>query len=74
MLTVQGFEPDTITESLHARMPTPDEARELELPVREPVVVLKRTTITRDGQVVEFARGVHAATRFEWFYRFTIPE
>ncbi|WP_436758346.1 GntR family transcriptional regulator [Streptosporangium sp. V21-05] len=74
VLTIQGFEPDAITESLHARMPTPDEARELQLPVGEPVVVLRRMTTTLDGQVVEFARGVHAATRFEWSYNFKIPE
>ena len=74
VLTAQGFEPDTITEALHARMPTPDEVRELQLPVGEPVVVLKRTTVTQDGQAVEFARGVHAAARFEWFYRFKISE
>lgn len=73
-LTAQGFEPDTITESFHARMPTPDEVQELKLPVGEPVVVLKRTSITVDGLAVEFARGVHAATRFEWVYSFKIPE
>lgn len=29
---------------------------------------------TRDGRIVEFARGVHAASRFSWSYTFKIPE
>lgn len=74
MLTLQGLEPDSITETIHARMPTPGEAQQLELPAGEPVVVLHRTTSTSDGRVVEFARGVHAASRFAWTYTFTIPE
>ncbi|GII65632.1 putative HTH-type transcriptional regulator [Sphaerisporangium krabiense] len=74
VLTLQGFEPDNITESLQARMPTPDEIDELQLPVGQPVVVLKRLTFTRDGQVVEFARGVHSAAHFEWSYNFKIPD
>lgn len=74
VLTLQGLEPDIITETIHARMPTPDEADELRLPAGEPVMVLHRTTATRDGRVVEFARGVHAASRFSWSYTFKIPD
>ncbi|MFC0866322.1 GntR family transcriptional regulator [Sphaerimonospora cavernae] len=74
VLTVQGLEPDAITEALHARMPSPEEAEQLQLLTGEPVVVLKRTTCTRDGRVVEFARGVHAASHFEWAYTFKIPD
>jgi GntR family transcriptional regulator len=72
VLTLQGLEPDTITESFHARMPTPDEIDRLELPGGEPVMVLRRETFTRDGRIVEFARGVHAASRFSWTYIFKI--
>jgi hypothetical protein len=32
------------------------------------VVVLTRTTSTKDGRVVEYARGIHAASRFAWTY------
>jgi hypothetical protein len=37
-------------------------------------MILHRRTMTSDGRVIEFARGVHAATRFAWSYTFTIPE
>lgn len=74
VLTIQGLEPDAITETVHARMPTPDEAELLDLPAGEPVVILHRTTVTSEGRVVEFARGVHSASRFAWSYTFKIPE
>jgi len=74
VLTLQGLEPDTMTETFYARMPTPDEAEQLELPAGEPVMVLQRRTYTGDGRVVEFARGVHAASRFSWTYTFKIPD
>lgn len=75
VLTMQGLEPDTITETFHSREPTPDEIAQLALPaVGEPVVELHRTTMTRSGRVVEFARGIHAASRFSWTYTFRIPE
>lgn len=74
VLTEQGFEPHRIREDLAARMPTPSEANTLHLPPGEPVVELHRTTFTVDGRVIEFARGVHAASRFTWSYEFDIPE
>lgn len=74
VLTLQGLEPDAMTETLYARMPSPDEAEQLQLPAGEPVMVLTRTTSTREGRVVEFARGVHAASHFKWSYSFKIPD
>ncbi|RSD23578.1 GntR family transcriptional regulator [Amycolatopsis eburnea] len=74
ILTLRGLEPDSVTETVHARMPTPDEADQLRLPAGEPVMVLRRRTCTVDGRVVEFARGVHAASRFSWTYTFKIPD
>ncbi|WP_214111059.1 GntR family transcriptional regulator [Acrocarpospora catenulata] len=74
VLTLQGLEPDEITETLYTRMPKPSEIEELELPTGEPVMVLERTTRTQDGRVVEFARGVHAASHFAWSYTFKIPD
>jgi GntR family transcriptional regulator len=74
VLTERGLEPDTITESLYARMPTPDEIAVLELPAGEPVMVLQRRTYTAGGRIIEFARGVHAASRFAWTYTFKIPD
>lgn len=73
VLTVQSLEPDHITETIQARMPTPEEADELELPAGEPVAVLHRTTFAADDVPVEFARGVHAASRFAWTYSFRKP-
>ncbi|MET8340270.1 GntR family transcriptional regulator [Streptosporangium canum] len=74
VLTIQGLEPDSMTETIYARMPTPDEAEILQLPAGEPVMVLQRRTFTREGRLVEFARGVHAASRFAWSYTFQIPD
>ncbi|WP_187351957.1 UTRA domain-containing protein [Allosaccharopolyspora coralli] len=74
VLTLQGLEPDHITESVYGRMPTPEEVTQLELPAGEPVMILKRCTYTAEHRVIEFARGVHAASRFAWTYTFTIPD
>ncbi|MGW5388282.1 GntR family transcriptional regulator [Nocardia sp. NPDC003963] len=74
VLTLQGFEPDHMSETISARMPTPDEAATLELPSGEPVMVLVRKTYTADNELIEFARGVHAASRFAWTYDFKLPD
>jgi GntR family transcriptional regulator len=74
VLSAQGLEPDHMTESFHSRMPTPDELTQLRMPAGEPVMVLQRTTYTADGTVVEFARGVHRASRFAWTYSFQLPD
>lgn len=74
VLTLQGLEPDVITETFYTRMPTPNEVSQLELPAGEPVMVLHRTTRTVTERVVEFARGVHAGSRFSWSYTFEMPE
>ncbi|MFE2747604.1 GntR family transcriptional regulator [Streptomyces scopuliridis] len=69
-----GYEIDHMKEELFARTPTPEEMKLLRLPIGEPVVELHRTTYTADGTVVEFAIGVHAASRFTWEYRFKVPD
>lgn len=74
VLTMQGYEPDHMTETFHARMPTPEELAELELPAGEPVMVLHRTTYTANDVPVEFARGIHASSRFSWSYSFKLPD
>ncbi len=74
VLAEHGLEPHEIKEDLAARMPTPQEIQTLRLPPGEPVVELHRTTYTADGRVIEFARGVHSASRFTWSYKFEIPE
>jgi GntR family transcriptional regulator len=74
VLTIQGLEPHHITETFFARMPTPDEMVTLELPGGQPVMVLERRTYTAEGEMVEYARGVHSASRFSWTYSFEIPD
>jgi DNA-binding GntR family transcriptional regulator len=69
-----GYEIDHMREALFARVPTTDEVQLLQLPAGEPVVELHRTTYTADGTVVEFAVGVHAASRFAWEYDFKVPD
>lgn len=74
VLTIQGLEPHRISETFFARMPTPEEIHVLELPAGQPVMVLERRTYTADGRIVEYARGVHSASRFSWTYSFDIPD
>jgi hypothetical protein len=69
-----GYEIDHMREQLFARVPTADEVKQLQLPSGEPVVELHRTAYTAEGLVVEFAIGVHAASRFAWEYDFTVPD
>jgi GntR family transcriptional regulator len=38
------------------------------------VMVLTRITRTADHRPVEFARGIHAASRFAWTYTFRMPD
>ncbi|MFJ4985536.1 GntR family transcriptional regulator [Streptomyces sp. NPDC088732] len=69
-----GYEIDHMQETLFARVPTAEESQLLQLSPGEWVVELHRTTYTTDGTVVEFAIGVHAATRFAWTYEFKVPD
>jgi len=69
-----GYEIDHMQETLFARVPTAEEVQLLQLSPGEWVVELHRTTFTADGTVVEFAIGVHAATRFSWTYDFKVPD
>ncbi|MGW6360534.1 GntR family transcriptional regulator [Streptomyces sp. NPDC055092] len=69
-----GYEIDHMREEIFARTPSADEAKLLQLPPGEWVVELHRTTYTSDDTIVEFAIGVHAATRFAWSYDFKVPD
>lgn len=74
MLYDAGYEIDRMREELFARPATPEESKLLMLAGGEPVVELHRTVYTADGTVVEFAIGVHAASRFTWSYDFDVPD
>ncbi|MFJ3727028.1 GntR family transcriptional regulator [Streptomyces sp. NPDC090045] len=69
-----GYEIDHMREELFARVAAPEEATLLQLAPGEWVVELHRTTYTADGTVVEYAIGLHAATRFAWAYDFQVPD
>ncbi|MFD7447119.1 GntR family transcriptional regulator [Streptomyces sp. NPDC059909] len=69
-----GYEIDHMREELFARIAAPEEASLLQLVPGEWVVELHRTTYTADGTVVEFAVGIHAASRFAWSYDFKVPD
>lgn len=69
-----GYEIDHMKEEIFARPPSSDEVKLLQLPPGEPVVELHRTTYTASDTVVEFAIGVHAASRFAWEYDFKVPD
>ncbi|NEB72964.1 GntR family transcriptional regulator [Streptomyces fulvissimus] len=69
-----GYEIDHMKEELFARIPTAEEVKLLQLPVGELVVELHRTTCTADDTVVEYAVGVHAASRFAREYDFKVPD
>lgn len=74
MLYDAGYEIDHMKEEIFARAATLDEVKLLQLPPGEPVVELHRTTYTAADTVVEFAIGVHAASRFAWEYDFKVPD
>ncbi|MGC5001178.1 GntR family transcriptional regulator [Streptomyces sp. DT203] len=69
-----GYEIDHMREELFARIASPEEATVLQLSPGEWVVELHRTTYTADDTVVEFAIGIHAASRFAWAYDFKVPD
>jgi GntR family transcriptional regulator len=69
-----GYEIDHMTEELFARPATAEEALLLQLRPGEWVMELHRSTYTADGTMVEFAIGVHAASRFAWKYAFQVPD
>lgn len=47
-----GIEVDRVEERLTARPPTPQEARDLDLPPGAPVILLRKTSYAVDGRVV----------------------
>lgn len=74
VLADRGLIPDHIAETIKARMPTPTEKKTLKLREGEPVMLLERRTYTSNDKLIEFARGVHAASLFAWTYQFKIPD
>lgn len=63
LLKDAGFPPDTTTETIGARMPTPGERDVMLLPVGVPVLTTQRTTRTEDGRPLETSEFASAADR-----------
>ncbi|WP_367132393.1 GntR family transcriptional regulator [Saccharothrix sp. HUAS TT1] len=61
-------------EDLTARMPTPEEARALQLGTGVPVVQLRRIAYDQDGRAVEVFDSVVAADKYQFTYEFDAPE
>lgn len=74
VLTDLGYEPHSINERLHARLPDGHEAQVLEMGIGEPIVEMRRRTDDGGGVPLEYAIGLHRASRFQWNYTFEIPE
>jgi len=65
----QGRELSRFTEEVHARMPTPDEARALALPVGTPVFRLIRIAYDIEDRPVEVCDTIMAADRYVLSYQ-----
>lgn len=74
VLTDLGYAPHSINERLHARLPDGDEAQALEMGIGEPIVEMRRRTYDGGGVPVEYAIGLHRASRFQWNYTFPVPD
>jgi GntR family transcriptional regulator len=65
-----GTAPAHFTEEIRARMPSPDEARLLELPAGTPVIVVWRTAFTAEGRAVEFNEMIMDSASYVLQYDF----
>jgi GntR family transcriptional regulator len=63
-----GYELAEFTEEVTARMPHPEESRDLDLAVGVPILRVLRSAIDRAGDVVEVCDTVKAADRFVLSY------
>jgi GntR family transcriptional regulator len=63
-----GHIPGSFTEEVTARMPTPEEARALQLSPGVPVLHLVRTAVDRDGLPAEVCDTIMAADRYSLTY------
>ncbi|MFE2330121.1 UTRA domain-containing protein, partial [Streptomyces sp. NPDC059385] len=67
-LTAGGLEPVSADEKVTARPPTKEEAAELGIGERVPVLCVERVLRAREGRVLEVLRVVGAADRLELHY------
>jgi GntR family transcriptional regulator len=67
-LRTVGIELDRIEERVTARPPTPEEARELELPPGAPVISLRKTSYDIDDRVVDVSDATLPGDRTELLF------
>lgn len=65
VLIAMGHGPAHDTDSITARMPTPEERELFTMPRGVPVIVNLRTSVDRDGTPVRCTLDIHPAHRFE---------
>lgn len=63
-----GIEVDRVEERVTARPPTPQEARDLDLPPGAPVILLRKTSYAVDGRVVNVSDVTLPADRTELLF------
>jgi GntR family transcriptional regulator len=66
-----GHRLERFTETVSARMPTPDEAKLLDLPLGVPLLILVRTAFDTTGRPVEICDTIKAANRWECEYEWS---
>jgi GntR family transcriptional regulator len=67
-LRTVGIEVATIIDEVTARPPTPDEARALDVEPGTAAIVIRKTSVDTDGQVVEIAETILPGDRTELVY------
>ncbi|MGP9706660.1 GntR family transcriptional regulator [Brachybacterium sp. AOP42-C2-15] len=72
ILTDVGFEPVTIDERLHSRLPDADETRLMEVSVGEPIVEVRRRVYSASAFPIEYSVALYRASRFQWNYTFEV--
>ncbi len=70
-LSTIGIEIDRIDDGIRTRVATQAEARKLGIPVNSAVFLLDKTSISTDGDVVEYSRVVLPGERTE--FRYSVP-
>lgn len=68
LLWASDLVPSQVTETVWARMPAPDEAEQLQLPIGVPVLITRRITVDSDRQPVETSAFTGAGDRMTQSY------
>jgi GntR family transcriptional regulator len=66
-----GYKPARFREEIRVRMPMPSEAQALRLPPATPVILVARTAVDEQGQVVEINEMTMSSSKYVLEYDFT---